>query len=92
MQASFVVAFQFAHQLLSHGTDLEVMLLKGVCLERLKQLQSIRITESIQTTQAHLHTTNNIDCKCTSLLSYPDQRQGYAEIGLLSLFIWRFQG
>ena len=58
-----MVAYQFGNQLLSHGSNEEILLLRESCVDRLSQLQSMRISESIQTTQAHLHLPNNVQGK-----------------------------
>lgn len=55
LQYSYVVAFQFGHQLVAHGNDEEIISLKETCVPRLKHLQSAKLSESMQTTQAHLH-------------------------------------
>ena len=67
LKYSYVVAYQFGNQLLSHGSNEEILLLRESCVDRLRQLQSKRISESIQTTQAHLHLPNNVQGKTYTL-------------------------
>lgn len=63
-----MVAYQFGNQLLSHGSDEEILLLRETCVDRLRQLQSTKISESVQTTQAHLHLPANVHGEAKPIL------------------------